>query len=387
MKKYFIFFILSCVIFFFHALYTKHAIYGDGNGYYVYTQSLYFQRNLNFEPILSHLKNFQGRDYIFSRIFWPTERLSKGLILQNPFLIGTGIIWLPAMLFISVVNFIFNLGAYRFDLIYELGPGLSGIIFTIGGLFFLEKYLLNYLSKKPVFWTIIVLFLGTNIFYYTALEPALSHQPVFFLISFLLYWTRKFNKSPRNLLFLGLIFGLFSTVRIADSILLLPIIYQAKIKRDDFVLVVLGFLLAVTPQLVLQKLMFGTVFTHPYVTGQSGFWAINIKHTLEYLFSFKRGLFTWTPVLLIGLWGLIKNRSYLVLFSIAMLWIATSFWSGYLSAGFGQRFSFSTIPYFGIGIAYIFSKIKKQSFFIVTLPFILWNILLLALFYMLELGR
>ena len=87
MKKYFLFFILSLTIYIAHAIYVKHGIYGDGNGYYTASHSMVYDQTLNSPRILDHLKNFQGRDYVFSRVFWDTSK--------SPYSIGTSIDWLP----------------------------------------------------------------------------------------------------------------------------------------------------------------------------------------------------------------------------------------------------------------------------------------------------
>src|SRR5205823_7581270 len=104
----------------------------------------------------------------------------------------------------------------RFDLIYELGPGITGIVLIISGLYLLEKYLLTFFDKKTVFWTILSIFFGSNVFYYTAFEPALSHQPAFFVINLLLFLT---TKKKRNIFIIGLLSGFLAITRIADIIL------------------------------------------------------------------------------------------------------------------------------------------------------------------------
>jgi hypothetical protein len=385
MRKYFILFFLSIIIFFYHASVTKHAIYGDGNGYYSYTQSLFFDKSLNFDPIYKHLGNFPGTKFIFSRIFWNTDFAKNGVIRQNPYLIGTGIVWLPSMAVISVLNYILNLGVGRFSLIYELGPGITGILLIISGLYFLEKYLLNFFHPRPVFWTILTVFFASNVFYFTAFEPALSHQPSFFLVSFLLYWTYKFKPSPKNIFLFGILTGFLAMIRIADTILLIPIffqIWQSRPKLKFLSIYLLGALISISPQLLMQNLMYGNVLSNPYLTGQSGIWQFNLLHLFEYLFSPKRGLFLWSPILLVGIWGLIKSKSFLIIITILFLWLITSSWSAYLSAGFGQRFSFSAIPYMAFGLAYIFRSFSVKKLIIFALPFILWNFVLLANFYL-----
>jgi hypothetical protein len=368
LKKYFLLFVISITIYFAHAIYTYQGLYGDGNGYYVYTQSIFFDHKLNSEKVYNYLSNFQGKNYIFSRIFWNPDR--------NPFSIGTGIIWLPGIIITSLFE------NNRFDIVYELACGITGIILMISGLRFLEKYLLNFYSKRQVFWTILTTFFATNVFYYTAFEPALSHQPSFFLICFLLWWTYKFRRSNLNFFILGLLFGLMGIVRMADTILLIPIIFQSKPKIRDLVYIVIGGLIMFIPQLINQYIQYGSILTNLYFTGANGTWHINPIHLFQHLFSPRRGLFLWSPVLLIGFWGLLRSRAKVFLTAILILWLVSSSWSAYLTAGFGQRLSFSAIPFFASGIAYVIQKMKLKKIIAIFLIFSLWNLLLLKNVYL-----
>jgi len=385
MKKYFLLFVLSISIFFLHALITKHAIYGDGNGYYSYTNTLYFQHNLNFDPIYNYLGNFPGKTGTFSRIFWDTNYTKSGVIRQNPYLIGTGVIWLPSMALISAINKIFSLNAIRFNLIYELGPGLMGILLMLSGLYFLEKYLLNFFSKKAVFWTILTTFFASNVIYYTAFEPALSHEPIFFLASFMLFWTYKFKPNAKNIFIFGLLTGFFAIIRIADTIVLIPIFYQVLQRRPKFKLLPLclaGLAIAVSPQIVTQYFMYGNILSNPYFTGQSGVWQFSLAHLFDHLFSPLRGLFLWSPVFLLGFWGLVKSKSKIFLIALITLWLVSSSWSGSLSAGYGQRYSFCAIPLLTFGLAYLINRWKVKKALLIFSIFSLLNLNLLTTFYL-----
>lgn len=390
MKKYFLLFVLSVSIFFFHAVVTKHAIYGDGNGYYSYTQALYFQRNLNFDPVYDALSNFKGTKYIFSRVFWNTDYAKGGVIRQNPFLIGTGILWLPSMTFVSIVNGVLNLNAGRFEIIYELGPGLSGILFILLGLYFLEKYLSNFISKETSSFTVLAMYFGSYVFYYASFEPALSHQPSFFLISFLLFFTYKLKLTGRNLFIVGVLSGLLAIVRIVDILLLIPIFWQILKKKPSFrslCFLAFGGALAVLPQVIYQYLAFGNIFTNNYFICQNCAFRFDLSHLAAYLFSPVRGLFVWSPIFLLGLTGLVKQKRFLFLLPILLLWLVSSSWPAYLSAAFGQRFSFSAGVYFAVGLAYIFKDLSKLERILYVIPFALWNFVLLVGFYVLRLAR
>lgn len=368
MRKYFYFFVIGFILLIIHAIYTNHAIYGDGNGYYSYTQSIYYDRSVNSQEILEHLSNFEGREYTFSRVFWDPDK--------NPFMIGTAILWLPSMFLMDLFS------SDRFDLVHELGPGITGIALTIFGLIFLEKYLKSKFIEKKIHWVILTLFFGSNLFYYSSFEPALSHQPAFFIICLLLYLS--LNKNM-NYFLMGILTGFLTIIRPADMILIIPVLISIKFKLKHTHLFAFGFLIAILPQLYVQNKFYGSIFSNPYLKGTSGNWSINLNHTLEYLFSPIRGLFVWSPIFMLSLYGLIKKRSYLILGVLTLAVLIHSSWSAYLSAGFGQRFAVSFIPYFSIGLAHIFNKLSQKKIYLIFAASTIWNILLIFGFYLLKL--
>lgn len=368
MKKYFLFFCIAWIIFVFHAILTKHAIYGDGNGYYCYTQALFFDHSLNFKPIYNHLEHFQGTKYEFSRIFWNRK--------SDPYSIGTGLVWIPSMVVMSLFS------NNRFDLTHEIGPGLTGIILMLSGLYFIEKYLSKRFDKKVVFWTILTMFFGSNIFYYTSFEPALSHQIGFFIVSLLMYLTDNAN-AKFNILPIGILAGFLVNVRIGDFVLLLPL-FPFLIKNwKKIPIFVLGFTIGIAPQLINQHLQYGGILNNPYTNGENGNFAISLRSAFDTLFSPKRGFITWTPVFALGVYGLFKNKNFLYLATIIIYWLMSSFWSGGLSAGFGLRLMFSSLPYFLVGISYVYSKLSARHIVKSFMFFSVYNALLIFGFYFL----
>jgi hypothetical protein len=369
MKKYILFFLISLTIFVAHAVYAKHAIYGDGNGYYVTAQSLLYDHTFKSNRILSHLKNFQGRDYIFSRVFWDESK--------NPYSVGTSLTWLPALAVTSIFS------DDPTDLFHEVCVGITGILFIIFGLYFLDKYLRNFYDKDVVDITIISLFFASNLLYYSSFEPALSHQPSFFLISFCLYWTHKLKHSAINLFLMGLLFGLVYITRISDTLLLIPILFTLKLDFANLFYLVLGFSTGIVPQIAAQYYYYGSILRNFYVTESSNQWSFQLVHLLEYLFSYQKGLFVWSPIYLIGVFGLIKIRKYLILATLFSLWCLGAFWSTHsaMTAGFGQRLSFAAIPYFALGIAPIYDQHMHRSRLVYLTIFSVWNFFLLYGFY------
>lgn len=377
MKKYFFLFIACFTVFVIHLIASGHGIYGDGNGYYSYTHAIYFEKSLNFEPIYAYLGNFQGKKYVFSRIFWDSSPGPLG-ILKNPYPIGTGLIWIPSLAIFSL--FVTD----KFSLLLEMGPGLTGIILCLLGIYFLEDYLKNFFSSKIASGAVLFFFFASNLFYYASFEPALSHQPAFFLISFLLWKTYKMKETLLNYFFVGALSGLLFITRIPDSVLLIPIFFQLfnlKPKFGHWIVMPIAALVFSLPLFASYYLMFGNAFHMPYLTGESGTFTFSLTKIVKFLFSAERGLLVWTPIYGIGILGLIKARKWGMLCSLTILFLISSFWSASNSAGFGQRFVLSGIPYFTIGLAALLEKMKfKYALSLFTVLFV-WNFLTLFQFY------
>ncbi len=357
------------IIFIIHLVLAGHGIYGDGNGFYTYTQALYFDKGLNFGPIYSYLENFHGPKYIFSRIFWDTR--------YNPYPIGTGIIWVPSVALISLFF------PDRFSIVYEVGPGLTGILLVLGGLYFLQKYLENFFSKKIALFSVVFFFFASNLFYYSSFEPALSHQPAFFIISFLLFKTYKFDKNFINFFFFGALSGFLFTIRLADTIFLIPIYLQILRSSPSVKNWITTFVSAAAFSLPLfwsLYVMTGNPFHLSYLSGGNKVLSFSVTNIIEFLFTAKRGLFTWTPIYIFAFIGLIKSRKFTFLLSLTILILVCSFWAD-ISVEFGQRWLIGGIPYFTFGLAEFIEKLNIKKTILLFILLLTWNLLTIFQFY------
>lgn len=395
MRKFLLLLLLSTFIYSVHTHFAKHGIYGDGNGYYAYAHALYFERKLDFAPIYGHLSDFQGRDYRFSRVFWNTEANPYG-IMRNQWTIGTGLFWIPGLFSVDVINYMFGLNLSKFNLIYEIGAGMTGILLMITGLYFLERFLSMYFNRKIAQAVILIIFFATNILYYTAFEPALSHQPSFFLICLSLYLSKRLTVSQTGFFMFGILTGMLAITRIADVLLIIPslLLYihrkiQPVIRYKNILFLLIGIFTAILPQLMAQQYMYGSVFHNPYISGEQGFFRIHLFSILPLLFSVRNGFFLWAPVLLVAYVGLLLKHNDVItdiirklcFLSVSLFFIYMSLWNGAVTSGFGNRVLIGTIPYLSFGIASIFSRLSAKKIYMVFTAFSLWNILLLGQFY------
>lgn len=391
MNKYLLFFLLSLILYSSRVIVTKQGVYGDGNAYWSYAHALTFKGSLDFTDVYQHLSHFQGRKYQFSRVFWRQGPTSTGM-LPNQWLIGPSLLWLPLLVTTHFSTILLSLGVSPYSVFWEFLAGLSGITFGLLGLYFLEKTLhrfFDFTSSTRVIW---LLFLTTHLFFYIALEPVHSHSSIFFLICFLIFFvTRPQPHGPLRWFIPSLLVGLIAITRpsgIASTVLFLPLFHSPlKSKISDYFTLALGFLVGIFPQLLTQYIIFGSVFSQPYLTGYHGQATFSLKFIPLALFSAQRGLFIWTPILLIGLFGLIqwtKNmqlRKVFILYLLIQLLIVGT-WNGIISAGYGNRFFIETLPIYAFGFAHVFSRLSQKTYLLLLFGGLYWNLALLTQFFL-----
>lgn len=146
-------------------------------------------------------------------------------------------------------------------------------------------------------------------------------------------------------------------------------------------LFVLGLLLAFIPQMVAWQILYGSPLTAPQ---GGGFFQFLRPEMLNVWFSTKRGLFSWTPIILLAVIGFVplyrKNRmlgaATIVIF-LAETYvnsIVNDWWGG---EAFGARRFISLMPFFALGLAALIDALRErvsQTAMLVALgALIVWN--------------
>ena len=207
-------------------------------------------------------------------------------------------------------------------------------------------------------WTLLGIYAGSNLFYYTIGDPGMSHVYSFFLFALLLLLLDRHFKEKGNtlrLLLIGLIAGWIVLVRPTNLVFLLaaPFVgaedFRAGCRRITMlrpmalVLLVAGALLVWIPQLAYWRDAFGSAVTWPYVNEGFSNWAS--PRLLEFWFAPHNGLFTYTPlyalVVLGGAWSW-RSRNGVTAFVALLALVATSYlgaswWVWHFGCGFGGR--------------------------------------------------
>jgi hypothetical protein len=213
----------------------------------------------------------------------------------------------------------------------------------------------------------LAIFCGSNVGFYAFSQVAHSSTFLFASLFLVTWWRVRESESWKDWMILGLIGGYLSICRWQDVLYLGgPLLYDLFggdwLKRTAWwrtrLLYALPIAVCWIPQVLEWKAIYGKYLTIPQ---GGGIFSFPPPHVLQVLLSTQNGWFTWTPITLLGVAGLVvgatrATRIYLpwvIVLTLQALAIGSiSFWSGLGS--FGARYMLSNTPLIGIGIITIF---------------------------------
>jgi len=244
--------------------------------------------------------------------------------------------------------------------------------------------------------------IGTNLFHYETYETTMSHAYSFFLFAAFLLMTIKWHEKSnlKNAFLLGVISGLIALVRPSNIVLGLLFIFwntyswktfRAKIvffvtKYKSILVILLAAFLVWIPQFLYWKTFTGTWFFMGYGSDQ-GFFFSN-PHIFNNLFSYRKGWFVYTPIMVLAFIGLImlwKKRPGMVfpviIYSLINIYIVSSWWSWWYGGGFGMRAYVETYAIYSLGFASFAEWAFSREKLVVKLPALALVLLLIGFSY------
>jgi hypothetical protein len=273
---------------------------------------------------------------------------------------------------------------------YKFGLMLSCIFYLGLGIYFLKKLLLTYFSQWVTAITLVVIVLGTNLFYYSTYEGPMSHAYNFALIAVFLYLTPKWyrNINIKNTVLIGLVFGLIALVRPVNVVVLLFFILFGVKDLNTFkerivlllrsyrfiLLMILVFIMIWVPQFLYWKFISGNYFFYSYSDQRFYF---NNPQVISSLFSYRKGLFLYIPLMVLAYAGipfLYKKYPGLIMpvavSALINVYVLSSWCFWWFGGGFGPRSYIDTYALMAIPFAAITSQVLKSKY-ILKIPYIL----------------
>jgi hypothetical protein len=163
---------------------------------------------------------------------------------------------------------------YRFALI------LSSVFYATLGFWLLLKLLRKYFARNAIAISLLAIGLGTNLYFYTTIEPPMSHAYSFFLYAAFMYAVDSWSAKPSwgNSALTGLVGGMIILVRPTNGIIfiLLPLwqvdslsalLSRLKLflnKSMKLIMMAIIAILVFIPQIIYWKYVTGDYFYYSY---------------------------------------------------------------------------------------------------------------------------
>ena len=334
---------------------------GDSWGYYMYLPAVFIYGDLaNLEQTTAaRIKYHSGHnikaDQKVGHIDKAPMHESGRRVMK--FTMGLSILYLPFFLIAHALAKIGGWPADGYSFIYLYIMHLASLFFVLWGFWLLRKLLLKWVSDWVCSITLLMIGLGTHLYFFTVYKSTMAHAHLFFLYALLIYATQKWYEAHRlkHALLVGLAAGFITLIRPTEIICLaIPLfwgIHSIKGLKDRFqfiktqatsYLLSIGvYILVGLPQLIYWKWASGDWLYYSY--GDEGFDFAN-PHIVEGLFGFKNGWFTYTPIMLLavaGIYFLWRQRHAallpVLLFLPLHIYFTYSWWCWYYINGFGSR--------------------------------------------------
>ncbi len=342
--------------------YGHGIFYDDVEEYYAYLPVLFLPQNSN---------------AIDSAINTNTLKYSKRTI-------GMAILYSP---FFFIADIIAGHGGYDRDgysAPYQNLIHFGTIFYCLLGLWFCRKSLLLFFNDTTVFISLLCIYLGTNLFFYTYGNGEMAHSYLFFLFSVFIYSTLKWvlKNSSFYLLILSFILGLITLIRPSDIIIILfPLLFKINsidnfVSRIKFIfakpillsIAAFFFLLPLFTQMLIWKSFTGHYIYYSYVNER--FFFLDPQLT-NILFSFRKGWLIYTPIMIFSLIGLVLSKKHLkeffifsIVFFLFNTYLLSCWWDWSYGGSFGcraiiQSYAFLIFP-FAVFVQWCWSLWKEK---------------------------
>lgn len=336
----------------------------DGIDHYVYLRSLAVDHDLDL-----------ANDYavVSPRGEADTKPTPLGRV-GNAHPVGPALVWAPFYFVADILARALGRPADGMDRLYLDAVSLASLLYGWLGLVLLYRAASRETGRGPALLATLGIAFGSFLYFYLAFAPTMAHAPAFGAAAlFVWLWLRPLPEGPGRGALLGAACGLLALLRWADALIallwavtLLPRLFDPSRWRR-LVLEALAFAAAAaavfSPQMIVWKLLYGSLVTIPqgeaFVAGSPA-WA-------GVLFSPRHGLFSWSPLLYLGVLGLLcwLRRSPLRLvaaigFCLALARVnagVADWWGG---AAFGGRRFDAVLPLLGLGLAFALAWLAKS---------------------------
>ena len=395
-KLAFIFILLYCLVYFKLNFLDngrwRYLVSGDGRGYYAFLPATLIYQDAEFK-FLYVVDKEQFKDN--PEMIAPFVKEVNNRKVNKHF-VGVAVLMLPFFLFACLASAIFQLPVDGYSFFFQTSVFLAAVFYLFLGLYYLRKLLLKYnLSDKVIGVTLVAFALGTNLQNYVLNEPSLSHVYSFSLVAVFCYASKCILEEyrRRTLILLSLLLGLIIICRPVNGMVVLAFPFFAS----DFKSFLSGLKNILADKIGLLAglgafcaIIFIQVLAYYIQTGQPYVYAYKEEH-LDFLkpnieivlWSYRKGLFMYTPLIFISLFGfyyLARQSIYrfatLLVFLLFTIYIVSCWTNPIYGVSYGLRAFIEFFPFYAILFALLLHysrKLVTAGLFFLTFCAILLN--------------
>jgi hypothetical protein len=378
------YFIAFCISFFVIVFPPANVICYDVFGYYMYLPLTFKYHDLtiqNYSTITDILNNYQASETFYQAVKWN----NGNWVMRYP--IGLSVLFTPFYFIADIIAKFTNYPSDGFSKPYQLSILYGCLIYSIIGIYFVKKILIQFFDDKTSAITLFCIALGTNYFFHVSMhgQGAMSHNLLFSIYAIITYLTIKWHQSydVKTISLLAIFIGISALCRPSEIIsILIPLLYGIsnvaslkekiklllKLKKQIFIfsaiVVAVGFI-----QLSYWKYSSGKFVINPYGSGNPGEGLeLFHPHILEVLISFRKGWFIYTPIMLFtmfGFWHMYKLNKQLFtpvfIYFLVNFYIVSSWSCWWYGACFGVRSLIPSYAALSIPFGYFTLMILKHK--------------------------
>jgi hypothetical protein len=299
------------------------------------------------------------------------------------FLFGMAIFYLPFFLLGHGSAALFGYPMDGFSEPYQFCLVIGGVVYTIIGLIFLRKILLNFYTEKISALVILIIVFATNYSHHLTIKNLETVNILFMLMTILIWFTIKWHKEhkTKQLIAIALSVALMTLVKPSEVFaLFIPLFWNVSSRagfkekraliwkhRKQFLIAIGLAVMIFVPQLFYWYKKTGSFIFDSYQNAGVG---LDFRHPyiFEVLFSYKKGWLIYTPIMILGLIGLYliyrkqkEIRLALLFYFLISFYVLASWTEWWYGAAFSCRPVITAYPILAIGLGALLVELKSRT--------------------------
>ncbi len=351
----------------------ESVIEADAKGYYAYLPALLIYGDLNF----GFYDKVEVENTYDQNLIYDYRAYYEGRCI-NKYYAGESFLVLPFFATAHLISHFYGYPTDGYSRLYVISITIAALFYLLIGLMALRRtFFLFGISEFNSLIVISTLIFGTNLFYYSIGEVGMTHVYSFSMISIFIYQVSKyFNEFQGKRIVYGAIFlGLIILIRPINAIIIFSIPFLSQnvnnfmrglknyfLRWKILMLSIVIILSICSIQLIIYKWQTGTFFVYSY--GKEGF-NFGSPQIANFLFSYKKGFFLYTPICLISLFGFAsiwKDKFKVITlfcFLFFVVYTLSSWWMWYYGGSFSSRVMVDFLPFYAILLGLLLQGTSK----------------------------